>query len=106
MNCENCDWKRYNWCLSLPCGCKDYCPKERVDDKHIEKYHSLYFLGLGYGLETYCYDIYIKDGIRYIQTNNGTHRKESDILLNSKDLFTTKEAINKKLACSYMAKLL
>lgn len=106
MDCNNCDWKRYDWDISLPCGSNEKCPKENSDESHIVKYQPLYYLGLGYGFETFCYKIYKKDNERYIQTNCGVHRKESDVLQNKCDLFTTKEAINKRLAGSWKAKLL
>ena len=67
---------------------------------------ELYYQGLGWGLKTYCYKIVEEDGIRYVHANDGTIRKEINVINNSCDLFSSKEEINKKLAGSWMAKLI
>lgn len=108
MDCENCDWSNNYSSVAwkYPCGSQNDCPKEKYDINHIVKYQPLYYLGLGYGYKTYCFKIYEKDGERWVYTNCGVHRKELDVLANKKDLFTSKEAINKILVNSWMAKLL
>lgn len=108
MDCNNCDWSNnYSSVVwKYPCGSQDSCPKENYDEACIVKYQPLYELGFGWGMKTHCYEIYEKDGERWIHTNTGMHRKESDVLANSTDLFTSKEEINKRLAGSWMAKRL
>ena len=108
MNCDTCDWNNNHstkvW--KYPCGSMDVCPIDNFSEDYIVEYQRLYYLGIGYGLKTYCFEIYEKDGERWIHTNNGVHRKESDVLSNSCDLFTSKEEINKRLANSWMAKMM
>ena len=106
MNCENCSWSRDICDSTLPCGSKENCPKEDADENHIVKYQPLYYLGLGFGFKTYCFNIYEKNGERWVHSNCGVHRKESEVLANKGVLFISKDAINKHLANSWMAKLL
>ena len=108
MNCQDCDWSNgySNIIWKYPCGSKEDCPKENYNENNIVKYQPLYYLGLGYGFKTFCYEIYEKNGERWVHTNCGVHRKESDVLANNNDLFTSKEAINKKLRGSWLAKTL
>ena len=108
MNCENCDWnnKRSSVIWKYPCGSDNDCPKVNFNENCIVKYQRLYYLGLGWGIATYCFEVYEKDGERWVMTNDRIHRKESEILENTGDLFTSKDAINQRLAKSYRAKLL
>lgn len=108
MDCENCDWSnnRSSIVWKYPCGSQNDCPKKKYNKNYITEYQPLYYLGLGYGFKTYCFKIYEKDGERWVHTNCGTHRRESDVLANTKDLFISKEEINKRLAKSWMAKML
>ena len=106
-NCEDCDWSRYSCNLfKYPCGSETDCPKENSNESQIVKYQSLYYLGLGWGIKTFCWRVYEKDNERWIVTNCNTHRKESEVISNSCDLFTSKENINSKLATMYMSKLI
>lgn len=108
MNCEDCEWNnRYSSIVwKYPCGSMEDCPKNKFDENFITEFQPLYYLGLGWGTKTYCFKIYIKDGECWVHTNCGVHRKESEVLANTGELFTSKEAINKRLANSWMAKTL
>jgi len=71
----------------------------------IEIGQELYYQGLGYGHKETCWKIDIINNERYVHTSEGVVRKESDVINNTCDLFSSKEEINKKLAKSWMAKL-
>lgn len=58
----------------------------------------LYYRGLGYGSETYVFDIIEADGKKIVHANNGIKRDYEKVINNNCDLYTSKEAINKKLA--------
>ena len=77
-----------------------------MESKHIEAGQILYYLGVGWGMKTHCYRVYEQDGVRYVHTDYGVHRKETDVLANTCDLFSSREEINKRLAQGFMTDLL
>lgn len=65
---------------------------------------KLYYHGLGYGSETFVYNLYLSDdGIEMVHANNGCIRRLSDVLSGKTNLYANKDFINKKLSSSYMA---
>lgn len=72
--------------------------------KNIEVGQELYYQGIGFGSVTKCFEIKVLEGVRFVHANNGVIRKESDVVNNTCDLYSSKEAINKSLATCYMAK--
>lgn len=72
--------------------------------KTISTGDKLYYHGLGYGSETFVYNIYTSDyGIEMVHANNGCIRRLSDIINGNTNLYVDKDLLNEKLAGSYMA---
>jgi len=74
--------------------------------KEIKVGQVLYYHGLGYGFKTYCFKIVLKEGVRFVHANDGTIRKEEDVINNTCNLYSSKEEINKKLAGSWKSKMM
>jgi len=66
----------------------------------------VYYQGLGWGAETFIFNILEKDGEKIIHANNGVKRKYEEVLNNTCDLYSSKEEINKKLSQSWKATLI
>ena len=65
---------------------------------------KLYYHGLGYGSETFVFNIFINDdGEEMVNANNGCIRKLSDVLDGKTNLYQNKDLINEKLSSSYMS---
>lgn len=67
-------------------------------DKEIKIGDKLYYHGLGYGSETFVYDIYKDDnGLMIVHANNGARGNYSDVVSNVGNLCISKEVVNKRL---------
>lgn len=65
---------------------------------------KIYYHGLGYGYETFVYNIYTEeDGIEMVHANNGCIRILSDVIFGKTNIYADKELLNKKLSTSYMS---
>jgi len=72
----------------------------------ITKGQKLYYVGIGYGIETFCYEIIEINGARIIHTNDGVKRNESDVINGACDLYVSKELANTRLSNSWMARMI
>ena len=63
----------------------------------LKKGDILYYRGLGYGMTTSVHKISEKNGEKLVHANNGVVRGYLEVVKNECDLYTSKEAINKKL---------
>lgn len=69
----------------------------------LKKGDVLYYLGIGWGFETYVFEIIEENGNKIVHANNGVKRDYDKVINNTCDLYTSKEEINKKLADSWRA---
>jgi len=72
----------------------------------LKKGDVLYYQGLGWGAETYVFNIIEENGKKIVHANNGVKRDYEKVITNTCDLYTSKEEINKKLAQSWRATLI
>ena len=63
----------------------------------LKKGDKLYYRGMGWGSETYVFNIFEYDGDIIIHANNGVKRKYKDVINNIGNLCISKKAINEKL---------
>jgi len=63
----------------------------------LKKGDKLYYRGLGWGFETFVFDIIEENGNKTVHANNGVKRDYEKVVKNECDLYTSKDAINKKL---------
>lgn len=58
---------------------------------------KVYYQGLGWGSETFVFNIYEENGIKIIHANNGVKRNYDEVIANTGSLCVSKEVINKRL---------
>lgn len=59
---------------------------------------KVYYHGLGFGAETFVFNIYTNEkGVRIVNANNGVKRNYDEVIANTGALCTSKEVINKRL---------
>lgn len=69
----------------------------------LKKGDTLYYQGLGWGSETFVFNIIEEDGKKIVHANNGVKRDYEKVVSNTCDLYASKDEINKKLAQSWRA---
>ena len=72
----------------------------------LEKGDVLYYQGIGWGSETFVFQIIEENGIKIVHANNGVKRDYEKVVNNTCDLYTSKEEINNKLSKSWMATII